>query len=71
MPDFGLTDDIPDAGDLDAVLDDAAEDDDSDAEDFVARSSDAYVVVAQASDEHSVLEVYCYEENTGNLFGTC
>jgi hypothetical protein len=46
------------------------DEEDSDEEDYVARPTDAYLLAAQASDDHSVLEVYCYDEATGNLFGT-
>ena len=56
----------------DPYLQGADEDDEgSDAEDYVARPTDAYLMVAQASEDHSVLEVYCYDEKTGNLFGAC
>ncbi len=58
--------------DIDAIVDLDEEDSDdegSDVEDFIARATDCYMLAAQASDEHSVLEVYCYDEETGNLFG--
>ena len=53
----------------DPYLEDVDDEEDSDEEDYVARSTDAYLLAAQASDDHSVLEVYCYDEATGNLFG--
>lgn len=55
----------------DPYLGNVDDEEDSDAEDYVARSTDAYLLATQASDEHSVLEIYCYDEATGNLFGVC
>ena len=46
-----------------------SDDEGSDAEDFIARPKDCFLLAAQASDEHSVLEVYVYDEDTSNLFG--
>ena len=64
--------DMDDDAEVDALAELEGSDDDdedSDAEDFVAKAADCFLLAAQASDDHSVLEVYCYDEPTGNLFG--
>lgn len=42
---------------------------DSEEEDFTAKLSDAFVLVGNTEEDHSVLEVHVYDEAAGSLFG--
>ena len=64
-----MGDDDEDIDALAEIEDEGTDDEGSDVDDFVAKAEDCYLLAAQASDEHSVLEVYCYDEPSGNLFG--
>ena len=37
-------------------------------DDYIARSSDTFLMSATTEDEHSCLEIYCYNEDEGSLF---
>lgn len=45
--------------------------DEDDAVDYTALTTDAFVVTANTEEENSSLQIHCYNEEDGNMYGGC